>query len=283
MKGFFHHPSCPYDFLVRFLTQGGKYPLWRREIVLRYTDKDKDIFKRYEKFDNDLQRKEYCQARYMPEGEKVPLAFLNAQDLQDYCRRKYPTTLAVGPVFPCVVDRDVERKSTELIKFAPIVFDVDMEDFLKDGRCTRSCKCENRAICDVCYNELLRPASLSLYHFLTEICQFKGVLMVYSGRRGFHCYILDRRVWDWSSEQRETLTILVPESVYLDKSVTVDPCHLVKPPLLPHQSTGILSCPIMDLNAFTPSRNGIHWSQVGQNEIDAWVRHMDNVLHLAGW
>lgn len=267
---------CPYDFLVEFLTLRNTYPLKRREICLRYGD---SIMKRFETFESDEEREEYCESHQVFNTTQIPITILNADNMKEYLVKKSPTTLAIGPVFPCQNNRDVERKAQSLIKYAPIVLDVDIDDFLKHNF-KRSCECPEKQICNRCYGEILRPASLQLRDFL-QTQGFQCILFIFSGRRGFNCYIMDKRVWGWSRDQRNGLVKRMPQNIHLDRGVTIDSTHLCKPPLVPHQVTGLIACPIMDLQLFKPFEDTAKFENVTKKQIDAWVYHLRNRLDLA--
>lgn len=267
---------CPYDFMVEFLTLRYTYPLKRREVCLRYGE---DIMKRFETFETEEEREEYCEHRQVLNMTQIPITLLDADDMKDYLVNKAPATLAIGPVFPCRNRRDVERKAHTLIKYAPIVLDVDIDDFLKHD-IKRSCACPPKQICDRCYGEILRPATLQLREFL-QTQGFRCILFIFSGRRGFNCYIMDKRVWGWSRDQRDGLVRRIPQNIHLDRGVTIDPTHLCKPPLVPHQATGLIACPIMDLQLFKPSEDTVKFDHVSKKQIDAWVYYLRGRLDWA--
>lgn len=290
--GLYYRNLCPFHTLASFCTLNGTYLLKNKEFALRYNINGKDTYSRYEKYDTREELEERCEFIGMPpptnvEVLKIPRTFMTANDLYDLCVEKRPSNVHVGAVYPGI-EREIEKNSPNLIKCAPLVFDADMEDFLKDPNIRRYCKCKDRQICDDCYMAILQPAAKDLKDFLTEM-GFRAILLVYSGRRGFHCFVLDKHVWNWTGDQRATLLGRIPPSVHLDEGVTKDVRHICKLPLMPHQATGVVACPIMDVDVFRPSTHtftvlklteekNAEWAK---NQVDAWARHIDDCIHFA--
>ncbi len=68
---------------------------------------------------------------------------------------------------------------------------------------TRVCHCGvARRICDKCWEVFMEPARAIIEHILRNVYGFQAVFTVFSGRRGFHTWILDRRVIYWTNAQR---------------------------------------------------------------------------------
>jgi DNA primase catalytic subunit len=121
---------------------------------------------------------------------------------------------------------------------------------------------------------------LALRDYLEKICDFKSVLFVFSGRRGFNCYVLDSFVWSWTRAQRTAILRQAPSFIVFDEAVTIDPMHLIKVPLVPHHATGIITAPIKDLETFLPSM-GIHYSKAQNANLDEWRDWIDHALRSA--
>lgn len=276
----YYEKLCPWDAIVEFCTLNGTFNLINREIAFRYGG---DIFKRYDSFETSSHLLYHCDLYGIPpplseDVLKVPLAFGSASHLRDRSIRQVPTTINVGPVFPGL-DRFYERSNEDLQKWSPLLFDMDIDDFVKVG-IRRFCDCEERQLCDSCFVQILRPAMKTLDRYLQDM-GFRSILFVYSGRRGFNCFVLDKRVWNWTADQRLGMLARLPSTLHTDKNVTKDPMHMIKPPLVPHQSTGVIACPIMDLDHFVPSQHGIHYSCVVQGQIDSWVGFLRERLRYA--
>ena len=114
------------------------------------------------------------------------------------------------------------------IEHFPLRFDLDI-DFCS------SCTCDAKACCDVCWEAVALPAMKRLKHVLETQMEYKGLLFVFSGRRGFHAWVLDRRVWSLDREQRRA--ILAQMRCNLDEDVTLNATHLCKLPLSVHAAT----------------------------------------------
>jgi DNA primase catalytic subunit len=153
--------------------------------------------------------------------------------------------------------------------YCPVVFDMDM-----DERTIRPCECSGtRNSCDKCWEHIMMPIMKATKSFLVDLFGFKSVLFIFSGKRGFHCYILDPKVWNWTSEQRAALLHRIPTPIKFDEAITVDLGHLVKMPLFPHQATKRISCPIGDLDGFRPS-HAPEYSKVSKEQMEEWSQQI---------
>lgn len=275
---------CPYQTIVRFCTLSGKYELSKCEFGLRWGD---TAFMRNLKF-KDVDEARAFLERMGRDPEQLddddvdiemPLQFADAGHMQDYCIERLPDSISRGPIFPGV-HRSTERKSLCLQKPTPIVFDVDIDDFLKAGY-ERYCKCLARSMCDKCWVHLMRPAMRYLDTYLQNH-GFKAVLFVYSGRRGFNCFVLDARVWTWTKDQRKGLMARVDKHfLRLDLGASVDPVHLIKCPLVPHPVTKRIACPIMNLETFCPDSDYMTIWKINKQLLNEWAKFVDHKLDLA--
>lgn len=270
----YYRNYCPFASIVNFATLDGTYPLSNREIVFRYGE---SIFKRYQHFETIQASEKYATEHGMKPSTQLPLCFNDCKELEERVRYCAPDSVSLGPIFPCssLLTRDAERKNACLTKYAPIVFDVDTD---KDT--VRDCECEPRQVCDHCWPSVLRPAMLALNEYLTKVCNFKAVLFVFSGRRGFNCYVLDSIVWGWTRAQRSAILRRAPAFIVFDEAVTLDPMHLIKAPLVPHHATGVITAPIKDLATFLPSM-GIHYSKIQSATLNEWCDWIHHVVRSA--
>jgi len=197
-------------------------------------------------------------------------------------------TLHFGAIFPAhhhyaVDPRDHDRalfRSGQASAMGEFVLDVDLDhNYDRTGVC--ECGVAKR-VCNVCWEVFMRPAQLITLRVLREVLEFRAVFCVFSGRRGFHTWVLDRRaVTATASERAAWLVVLqqawrnVPWIVddYLlpmyranvvlaargpatreaavaalypkyDEGVTRNASHPHKAPLVPHLQTGML-CAVM--------------------------------------
>ncbi len=82
------------------------------------------------------------------------------------------------------------------------VIDVDLESQLTSGKYnnenkydrTGICPCaHDKCVCNTCWALFLDPARHILLKLLREMLGFKAMFCVYSGRRGFHLWVIDKR------------------------------------------------------------------------------------------
>lgn len=84
-----------------------------------------------------------------------------------------------------------------------LILDVDLADNPDCYDRRGICECVNKkTVCDTCWLVFMDPARRVILHLLTTIFKFKAYFFVYSGRRGFHVWIIDPRVVIWTQEQR---------------------------------------------------------------------------------
>lgn len=84
-----------------------------------------------------------------------------------------------------------------------MVLDVDLSEEGDNPYDRRGvCKCVGkRQCCDECWVTFLRPAQRVIALLLKD-AGIQAYFFVYSGRRGFHCWIVDRNVVRWTKQQR---------------------------------------------------------------------------------
>jgi hypothetical protein len=102
---------------------------------------------------------------------------------------------------PRQYERDTMRHGTAAPQ-GEIVIDVDLDPLLYP-RPPSVCPCGTaKRVCDTCWWLYMDPAMAALEWILHDFYGFKAVFTVFSGRRGFHTWILDRRVHQWTAAQR---------------------------------------------------------------------------------
>jgi DNA primase catalytic subunit len=147
---------------------------------------------------------------------------------------------------------------------APLFLDWDI-----DKSIPRQCGvCSERDCCDYCWIHLVRPNLLKLYKWLTAFCGFSKIHIFFSGRRGFHMWIFDERPMGWTGEQREMFCYKSP--VKLDTEVTraFANNHLYRIPFSFHYATGYIVSPILDLEDFTPGKDGIKYAKADRDKLE---------------
>lgn len=223
----------PYQWVIRFLTCNGKYPLNKRQIRLRI----KEYWQENKQFDTISDARYYMNFSGYAENEeiskdkKIPFRFGHEKGFKSLLLQNIPASINAGPIFGDLC-------------YSPMTLDVDLKDYGK--KC-----CETS--CDICWVQFARPALIDLYEFLINFMLFKSVLFVDSGSGGFHVYILDERVWVWDQEARNQFCRYLPKSVIVDKAIRDDFKHMVKIPFSPNFKNGCLSLPILDIYTYLPS------------------------------
>lgn len=241
----YYEQKFPYEWVIKFLTCDGKYPLNRREFS--FTFKHGEVVLRHKKHYN-VSDATYFMERYGYAEENtnlkdVPLRMGHEKAFKHYLTTNVPESINVGPLY----DSIFEKKGA----LAPIVFDIDLKDYTQ-----RTC-CTGKKTCDRCWIDYGRPALRDLLKWLKEFMLFKHVLAVDSGSGGFHVYVLDERVWTWDKDARRQFYSFTPKSVIMDKSIANDFKHLVKIPYSPNYKNGCLSLPIENIEDYLPSRDRV--------------------------
>lgn len=238
----YYESGFPYEWIERFLTCNGKYPLNKREIGFRKNG----FWIRHKEFTN-LSDAEYFMNKngYDLDDEpvkKLPLRFGSFTSLKNYMVGLIPDTIDAGTVLQSIHS---DRKNPYFEKFCPLTFDVDIKDYIG-----KTCKCTTT--CDECWITYARPALIDLTTWLRDFMKFEKILPVDSGNGGFHVYVLDARVWSWDQEARLQFYGFLPKSVVLDRSVENSFIHLVKVPFSPNPKSGYLSLPIVNIQTYLP-------------------------------
>jgi hypothetical protein len=267
------------------------------------------------------------------EGERPPplrnALFYSMTEVAETMKRKKAVAIHLGPVFPAhglckpyespALDnelhkpRDIDRARFASGTASPLrqfVIDVDLE---RD----RTCACgTQRQVCDVCWATYMDPAQRVLELLLREWLGFRHFFKVFSGRRGMHYWVVDRRSCLLTNAERASvvealqrprpgdpcyddvvsclrngsgnqgddealLEMLFPK---IDVAVSVDAGHMVKAPLSLHAQTGNL-CVLMGAvdgpHRFVPSEDTIHWTEARDVHLRGCVRQIETVLTAA--
>ncbi|KAK3305838.1 uncharacterized protein B0T15DRAFT_211668 [Chaetomium strumarium] len=116
--------------------------------------------------------------------------------------RLMPRRIEIGPVYTADPrDRKTFRNSTAFQPLAKeLCFDIDLTDY--DG--VRTC-CEGANICHKCW-KFTTMAIKVMETALQEDFGFHHILWVYSGRRGVHAWVCDRKARMLEDHQRKAIT-----------------------------------------------------------------------------
>uniref|UniRef100_A0A6G1SQP5 DNA primase n=1 Tax=Aceria tosichella TaxID=561515 RepID=A0A6G1SQP5_9ACAR len=128
------------------------------------------------------------------------LAFEDHYDLKKELVRKIPIKIDVGAVYNA---SPRAHKSMPIYDFRPVqhelVFDIDISDYND----VRTC-CQESNICQKCWPFMAIGAKV-LNTILTKEFGFKHLLFVFSGRRGFHCWVCDKEARYLTNEARRAI------------------------------------------------------------------------------
>ncbi|XP_072057794.1 uncharacterized protein [Arachis hypogaea] len=168
----------PHADLYRWMSYGndGKHPacdssyLGRREFS--YT-LDNDIFVRYNTFNS-------------------------ATELENSIKDKCPLKIDIGPIYNLnPAHRNAYAGDNVLTPVErELIFDIDMSDYDDVRYC-----CSGADVCLNCW-PLMTVAVKVIDTSLRDDFGFRHILWVYSGRRGVHCWVCDRKARRLTNEQR---------------------------------------------------------------------------------
>ena len=267
-----------WPILERFITQDGRYHLRQCELSPRWEKGNGTVMARSHTFET-------------------------SEEVITYCQKTLPDTLQLGGIVPDFnhewdrMKRNRDMCSTIATGYGPIVFDIDMNDYARDG----ICPClDQKKVCNRCFTILGDSSRKVIHYLMEEIFGMSDIIDVYSGKRGFHVWVCCERAMRMTKDERTTLIkrlaspilnegisddiyreILLPvarsypnvfdkcdkatlmQRLYpkFDVGVTTDACHPKKLPLMPHQQTRYVAV-ILDPNReFLPED---HWCHIGQ-------------------
>lgn len=128
-------------------------------------------------------------------------SFPSADLLRKQCMQLVPSRFEIGPVYSTNPrDRKTLRKAS---MFRPVskelVFDVDMTDYDPIRTC-----CQGANICNRCWS-FITMAIKVVDVALREDFGFKHIMWVYSGRRGAHAWVCDKRARDMDDSKRRAV------------------------------------------------------------------------------
>lgn len=115
--------------------------------------------------------------------------------------RVNPSRFEIGPVYTAPPrDRKTLRKSTAFRPMAKeLVFDIDLTDYDEIRTC-----CSKANICHKCWS-FVTMAIKVVDTALREDFGFQHIMWVYSGRRGAHAWISDKRARIMDDQRRKAL------------------------------------------------------------------------------
>ncbi|KAK1298998.1 hypothetical protein QJS10_CPB14g01034 [Acorus calamus] len=127
-------------------------------------------------------------------------SFNSATELEHAIREKCPFKINIGPVYSVDPAKGHAYAQGGDNVFTPmereLIFDIDMSDYDDVRYC-----CSGADVCLDCW-PLMTVAIKVMDRALRDDFGFDHILWVYSGRRGVHCWVCDRRARRLTNEQR---------------------------------------------------------------------------------
>lgn len=128
-------------------------------------------------------------------------SFPTADLLRKQCIAQLPSRFEIGPVYSTNPrDRKTLRKASAFKPIAKeLVFDIDMTDYDDIRTC-----CTGAQICEKCW-AFITMAIKTVDVSLRDDFGFRHILWVYSGRRGAHAWVCDKRARELDDARRRSI------------------------------------------------------------------------------
>lgn len=128
------------------------------------------------------------------------LAFTDDEAMRAETLHMLPSRFEIGPVYSA---NPKDRKSLRKAAFKPLekelVFDIDLTDYDDVRVC-----CSKANICVKCWS-FIRVACKVIDAALRQDFGFQHILWVYSGRRGIHAWVCDKRARQLNDQERRAI------------------------------------------------------------------------------
>lgn len=137
---------------------------------------------------NKLKNREFC---FTLENNKY-IRYQSFKSLDEFKKRisfLNPIKIDIGGIYNQEPRKYIEHKNDiELIcEEKELIFDIDLTDYDEVRKC-----CQKNDVCSKCWKFIISGAKI-LERILTEDFGFKQIFFVFSGRRGIHCWVCDKR------------------------------------------------------------------------------------------
>ncbi|CAG9573907.1 putative DNA primase small subunit [Leishmania major strain Friedlin] len=137
-------------------------------------------------------------------------SYRSSEELRAELVRCFPEKIDVGAVYNIRPNQKQGLANVFPVE-RELVFDIDMSDY--DN--VRSC-CSGKSICSYCWAWMSCAAHV-LHTVLRDDFGFKYILPVFSGRRGIHLWVCDRRARRMTNDERTALvgylTVVAPKTL----------------------------------------------------------------------
>jgi DNA primase catalytic subunit len=142
--------------------------------------------------------------------------FHTVEDLANYISKHDVRAVHMGPVYPYNTMNNNGGKEARVVErfyakegiislMGELMFDLDMNGnvYKRQGLCDCT---QDDQVCDVCFEVYIRTAQYVMELIFFRVMKWTRYLMVFSGNRGLHFYVTDKRVITWTRDQRVRFT-----------------------------------------------------------------------------
>ncbi|KAK9464482.1 hypothetical protein V1512DRAFT_272838 [Lipomyces arxii] len=127
-------------------------------------------------------------------------AFANHDAMKREVLRLNPSRFEIGPVYSANPrDRKIVRKGAFKPLEKELVFDIDLTDYDEIRTC-----CSGTKICNLCWN-FITVAIKVIDAAMRKDLGFKHIMWVYSGRRGAHAWVCDKKARMLDDQKRRAI------------------------------------------------------------------------------
>ena len=140
----------------------------------------------------NLKKREFC---FTSQNDKY-IRYQSFKSLAEFKRRILtlnPIKIDIGGIYNQEPRHYIENKNNNnnniefICEEKELVFDIDISDYDDVRKC-----CQNNDICTKCWKYIISGAKI-LERILKEDFGFQKIFFVFSGRRGIHCWVCDKR------------------------------------------------------------------------------------------
>lgn len=171
-----YHNVYPFEAIFQWLSN--RYPQGHREFALVYEKYNSRDFSRYNYFNDWREFKKHV---------------LGSRSIMDSA--ELPSSIHIGGFY-----KNTPHSSQETPLGKELVFDVDLTSYSD----YRMCCTDQSVVCENCWPFAI-VAMRILKFFMEEVFNFKQLLFVFSGSKGFHLWVLDEKAFYLSEEVRATI------------------------------------------------------------------------------